>query len=410
MKENRWFIVAMASLTQLCLGMVYAWSFFQKPLSENYKWSNSETTLAFSLSIFMLGISAAWGGLKINKFGPKKLALTGGLLYALGYIISGWALFQDNLFLLYIGFGVIGGIGLGLAYVTPVATVSKYFPDKQGLATGIVVMGFGLGALLMSKVIAPYFLYLSEQSLPKTFLYIGVLLLLVLPLTTRFLIFPKEEKKEVSVLKFAQVKKVIFSKDYKIIWIIFGMNIMAGMIFISFQSPLLQDLLRHSLPLGTDFSSEDTMRFLETQGANLIAVSSLCNGIGRFFWGSISDKTGRLTTFRLLFSVQILVFISLIFVNSPTLFFILVCVVLLCYGGGFGVIPSLIKEKYGSKLMPLLYGIMLIAWSFAGVIGPQITAFLKDSYALQAGDYAYKFGLITLLIVLLLSFLVKEKK
>lgn len=130
---NRWFIAVMATLTHLFLGTVYAWSFFQKPISETYQWTQSETAWAFSIAIFMLGITAAWCGGKIEKFGVKKLAVTGTVLYALGYIISYFALRYQLLFLLYFGFGIVGGIGLGMAYVTPVAAVSGWFPDKQGL-------------------------------------------------------------------------------------------------------------------------------------------------------------------------------------------------------------------------------------------------------------------------------------
>ena len=171
--QKKWLIAIMGAFTHLCLGTVYAWSFFQTPITELSGWNNTEVAWAFSLSIFMLGVTAAWGGTKIDKYGPKKLAIIGGVMYALGYIISAYALSSRNLWLLYIAFGVLGGSGLGLAYVTPVATVSKWFTEKQGLATGMVVMGFGLGALVMSKLLAPLFLHLSHHDLSKTFLCCG---------------------------------------------------------------------------------------------------------------------------------------------------------------------------------------------------------------------------------------------
>ena len=149
---NRWLIAIMGTVVQLCLGTVYAWSFFQNPIIKAYGWNNAQVAWAFSIAIFMLGASAAWGGINLPKFGPKKLAMLGGIFYASGYFLAALAFSTKSLPLLYFGFGFIGGIGLGLGYVTPVATASKWFPDKQGFVTGMVVMGFGLGALMMSKI------------------------------------------------------------------------------------------------------------------------------------------------------------------------------------------------------------------------------------------------------------------
>ena len=401
--EKRWFIAVMATLVHLCLGTVYAWSFFQKTVSETFGWSNSETAWAFSLAIFMLGVTASWGGQNLQKFGPRKLALIGAFLYAFGYIISYFALQNESLWLLYFGYGIVGGIGLGLAYVTPVATVSKWFPDKQGLVTGMVVMGFGLGALLMSKLLAPIFLEYFEKDLAKTFLAIGITLLVLLPFFANFLNLPTEEKStEISAEKLSATKEIL-SPNFIFIWLIFMFNVVAGMIFISFQSPLLQDLLK-AKNVNIDTAT------LEKSGATLIAISALFNGLGRFFWGSISDKLGRVTTFRLLLLIEMGVFASLIFIKSPILFSVGVCLILLNYGGGFGVLPSLIKDFFGTKLMPIVYGAALTAWGVGGILGPQITAYMKDHFAENAGLYAYKVALVLIALGIGLSFFVKNKK
>ena len=152
---NRWLIAIMGTVLQLTLGTIYAWSFFQKPLMEYASWNNQQVAWILSLAICFLGLSAAVGGVLLPKFGPRKLAVTGAVLYGLGWALSGYALASKNLALLYIGLGVIGGIGLGLGYVTPVATAAKWFPDRKGFITGMVVMGFGLGALIMSKLVGP---------------------------------------------------------------------------------------------------------------------------------------------------------------------------------------------------------------------------------------------------------------
>lgn len=398
---NRWGIALAGTMVHLFLGTVYAWSFFQKPISETYGWSQSETAWAFSISIFMLGLTASWCGGKIQKIGVRKLALVGVCLYALGYIISYFALFWQSLPLLYLGFGVVGGIGLGMAYVTPVATVGAWFPEKQGLITGMVVMGFGLGAFVMSKLLAPIFLQLFEGNLSLTFLAIGILLLVFLPPSAWFL-KAKPLPQTITDREEVSVSQHIFKVDYWFIWLIFSFNIIAGMIFIAFQSPLLQDILK--LEGISDAVS------LEQKGATLIGVSALFNGVGRFLWGSISDKIGRMTSFRLILLIEIIIFLLLIFTKNSLIFFAGVCVVLLCYGGGFGVLPSLIKEKYGTRLMASIYGITLIGWGVGGIAGPQITAYMKDFYPTQAGIYSFYIGLGLVVLGFILSFFVKMPK
>lgn len=408
--EKKWMIALMGTLTQLGLGTVYAWSFFQLPITTLSGWSNAEVAWAFGLAIFMLGITAAWGGSKLDKYEPRKLAVSGGILYALGYFISASALKSLSLPLLYIGFGIIGGIGLGLAYVTPVATVSRWFTTKQGLATGMVVMGFGLGALLMSKLVAPYFMKLTDNNLSLTFNYIGVFLLIFIPICAWFLELPKDSVKASNTEKpNIQVSKHIFKQKFIVLWVLFLINIVAGMIFISFQSPLLQDLLKNRMPEATDFTNPEIITRLSAAGATLIAVSSIFNGLGRIFWGSVSDKIGRFFSFQLLLIIQLIVFISLLFIQTPVLFSIMVCIILLCYGGGFGIIPSLVKHNYGSELMSGVYGAILTAWGVGGIIGPQIVALMKDSYGDRAGYYSFVVGSVILLIGVVIAVIFSKK-
>jgi len=177
--HNRWLIAIMGTLLQMCLGTVYAWSYFQKPLVEGYGWSNAAVAGAFSTAICFLGLAAAWGGINLAKYGPTKLAMGGGALFGIGYLIGAYALNVQSIILLYIGYGVIGGSGLGLGYVTPVATCAKWFPDKKGFITGMVVMGFGLGALLMSLVFAPRLMAYTGGSVMQVFGYLGVIFLVL---------------------------------------------------------------------------------------------------------------------------------------------------------------------------------------------------------------------------------------
>lgn len=400
---KKWFIAFIGILVHLFLGTVYAWSYFQTPIVEHTGWSNTQVTWAFSLSIFMLGIASSWGGIKLPKYGPRKLAMIGGILYGLSYLLAGIALQYHSLWLLYVGFGLIGGTGLGLAYVTPVAAVSSWFTKHQGLATGMVVMGFGFGALVMSKVLAPLFMSLTDANLSKTFLYIGVLLLVLLPTFTSFLKLAPTNNPIKTTTATESAISYIFSKPFIILWFIFLINITAGMVFIAFQSPLLQDLLVIKTPNVNSV-------YLATSGATLIAISSIFNGAGRFTWAALSDKIGRLTTFKILLLTQALVFIALLFVQNPILFSILVCIILLCYGGGFGLMPSLIKDTYGAQLMAAMYGSILTAWSVGGVLGPQLVAYMKDNHAENAGFIVYLVLGGMLLFGFGLTFLYKSPK
>ncbi|HMR82610.1 MAG TPA: OFA family MFS transporter [Niabella sp.] len=415
-KNNRWLIATMGTLMQLCLGTVYAWSYFQNPISETYRWSNSQVAWVFSIAIFMLGIAAAFGGTLMPKYGPRRLATIGGVLYSLGYLIAAFALQQHNLVLLYLGFGIIGGIGLGLAYVTPVAAVSKWFPDKQGLVTGMVVMGFGLGAVLMSKVLAPVFIKVTHNNMSAVFIYIGVTLLVLTTFAASFLKMPPAGKAAYDPLHpeptgdSTPLLQIIFTRQFVLMWPIFTCIVVAGMVFISFQSPLLQDLLKLNMPAGTDLASDETQHYLIAAGATLIALSSICNGLGRLVWGALSDKIGRLQAFRIILILLAVIFALLIFLKQPVLFSILVCVVLLCYGGGFGVLPSFVKEVFGTHNMATVYGAMLTAWGVGGIIGPQIVAFTKDNYPEKAGIYSFGIGLALLLIGLLLSLIFKKEE
>ena len=182
------FVMALLCTTlQVCLGTVYAWSYFQTLLVRQLGWTFTETAWAFSITIFSLGMSAAWAGAALPKYGPRRLALLGSLLFSGGYLIAGLALYLDELMLFYLGYGVIGGAGIGLGYVTPVATVAKWFPDRKGLATGIVVMGFGVGALLLSKVLAPVLVLQTRGELPELFVSLGLIFACILVPTSLLL-------------------------------------------------------------------------------------------------------------------------------------------------------------------------------------------------------------------------------
>ncbi|HTP59315.1 MAG TPA: OFA family MFS transporter [Spirochaetia bacterium] len=401
---NRWLIAAMGTVLMVCLGTVYAWSFFQDLLVRQYKgdfgWSNTEVAWIFSFAILFLGLTAAWGGPRLARIGPRKMAMTGAILFALGYAIAALALAIKSLLLLYLGYGVIGGIGLGLGYVTPVATVSRWFPDRKGLATGMVIMGFGLGALFMSKILAPAFLAMTGgASLVPVFLLLAATFLVLGTGSAWFMENPSGGGTPDAGAA-VPARNAVLSRRFVLMWVVFFCNITAGISIISFQSPLLQTLLKGSDP---SLSAAALAGF----GATLIAVSSLFNGAGRFFWGAVSDRLGRAQTFRIMLGSGVIVFALLAFIGNAWLFAVLACWVLLCYGGGFGSMPAFVGDVFGARLMPAVYGAVLTAWSAGGIVGPQIVAVLKDRVPDKASTLSFivsgAFVLIGFILSLLLS-------
>lgn len=420
--SNRWLIAAMCTLLQLCLGTVYAWSYFQPLLVEQFRWSNTETSWAFSLNIFCLGLAAAWGGMNLTKFGPQKLAIAGGLLFGAGYALAAAALALKSLPLFYLGYGAVAGAGIGLGYVTPMSTVTKWFPDKRGLLTGIVAMGFGLGAFLLSMILAPLLMRVLHGDLTLVFAALGLILGSAALGSATMLRNPPagyapEEyappasddgradgpyarAEEASDLPLTDY---VLASRYGILWLVFFLNITAGISIISFQSPLYQAIWRLEHP-----TLERTV--LAGYGATLIAVSSLFNGFGRIFWGAVSERLGRINTFRLLLASQLVVFTMLMTEHNPWIFAALVCYVLSCFGGGFAIMPSLVIDVYGQKRMARVYGVILTAWSAAGILGPLTVASLKDAYPDRAIVYSFLLGILVLGVGFTFSFLVNDDR
>lgn len=404
---NRWVVAVMGTVLQLGLGTVYAWSFFQSLLVKSYRWSYTDTAWAFSLVILALGVSAAWAGVNLPKYGPRKLAMAGASLFSLSYLLGGAALYVSSIPLFYLGYSVVGGIGIGLGYVTPVSTVAKWFPDKKGLVTGVVVMGFGVGALVMSKVLAPLLLVRNNDDLVPVFLSLGVFFGAVLVPVSWFLQDPPATA-TAPVSAAADpaegtTRQYLSSGQFLMMWVVFFTNIGAGITVISFQSPLLQEVWGLADP-----SLEPAT--LAAYGATLIAVSSLFNGVGRLFWGLVSDRIGRVESFRLMLATQMIVFGVLMTERDPWVFSALICYVLLCFGGGFGTMPAFVLDVFGARRMSMMYGAMLTAWAAAGVAGPLLIASLKDNYPDRAVIYCFLLGVLFLGSGFTISFLVTNDR
>ena len=398
----------LCTLLQLCFGTVYAWSFFQTLLVRQLGWTFTETAWAFSIAIFSLGTSAAWAGATLPRFGPRKLAVAGSIMFSGGYMIASLALHLDSIPLFYLGYGVIGGAGIGLGYVTPVATAAKWFPDRKGLVTGIVVMGFGVGAFLLSKVLAPFLVLQTESDLTYVFLWLGIVFACILLPSSFVLSDPKTAVvpavADDDPMEFEDtVAPYLRSSEFVLMWIVFFFNIAAGISVISFQSELLQEVW------GLADPSLEPITLAE-YGATLIAVSSLCNGVGRLFWGLLSDRIGRVGVFRILLASQMIVFGILMTERNPWIFSALVCYVLLCFGGGFATMPSFVLDVFGSKKMSTIYGAILTAWAAAGIFGPLYVGYLKDQYPDRAVIYCFLIGIFMLGLGYIFSYLLNDDR
>ena len=404
-------IALLCTVLQVCLGTVYAWSFFQTMLVRDSGWTFSQTAAAFSITIFSLGVSAALAGQALPRLGPRFLAVLGSVLFSGGYLLASLALSLDSIWLFYLGYGVIGGAGIGMGYVTPVATVAKWYPDRKGLVTGIVVMGFGVGAFLLSKGLAPFLVVRAAGDLQLVFLWLGIVFACILiPCSLALSDPPESAEPEASPTsrppppeKPEPAAPYMRTTQFGIMWTVFFFNIAAGISVISFQSELLQEVWGLANPtIGPAKLAE--------YGATLIAVSSLCNGVGRLFWGLLSDRLGRVSVFRILLASQMVVFGILMTETNPWIFSALVCYVLLCFGGGFATMPSFIVDVFGSKNMSKIYGTVLTAWSAAGIVGPMYVGYLKDTYPDRAVMYCFLIGIVMLGAGYVFSYLLDDSR
>ena len=287
------------------------------------------------------------------------------ILYASGNILTGVALANHSLLLLYLGYGVLGGIGLGTGYVTPVSMIIKWFPDKRGLATGLAIMGFGFASLLTSPI--SYFL-ITKYDVINTFYLLGVAYFLVMLIVSQFLKFPyySEQDTNDSHKQLSQgigAKKALKTVEFYLLWLILFINTSCGLALISVVSPMAQDVAGMTA----------------NQAAIIVGLMGIFNGFGRLLWASLSDYIGRPLTCTILFVVNILMTISLMFLHVPALFTIAMAVLMTCYGAGFSLIPPYLSDIFGAKELATMHGYILTAWGMAALAGPMLLAVIYSA-------------------------------
>jgi OFA family oxalate/formate antiporter-like MFS transporter len=396
--SNRWLIAAAGVVMQLALGAVYAWSVFRIPLTKSYGWTVSQVTLAFELAILMLGFAAFAGGLWMKRSGPRRVAAIGGLCYGLGLVFAGQV--GSHLGLLYLTYGVLGGIGLGLSYIVPVATLIKWFPDKRGMITGIAVAGFGAGALITAPVAQRL---ISWLGVAQTFTILGLTYFIAVSGSALFMRNPPDAYRPPGWQPPVSQQQQRSEKDYTLraalktwqwygLWAILFLNTSAGISIISQAAPMAQEITHVSA----------------VAAAGLVGIISIANGAGRFLWAWFSDFIGRRRVFQVMFLAQAAVFFLLSRVHSFGGLAILAFIVLLCYGGGFGTMPAFAADFFGARNVGSIYGLMLTAWGLAGLLGPTLIAHVRQS----TGYYTDALDLIAgiMLVSTALPFLVRPPK
>src|SRR5882724_1140701 len=290
---NRWVIAIAGVFMKIALGAVYAWSVFRTPLTKQFGWSISEVTLTFTISIFVLGIAAFFGGLWLNRKGPRVVALVGGVLYGLGVFLASFS--ANKLWWLYLSYGLIGGIGLGFSYIVPVAVLVKWFPDRRGLITGVAVGGFGAGALITAPVATTL---IQSVGVLTTFAYLGVAYLIVTVLAALSMQNPPEGWRP-TASQISQraggdhtLGEALKTWQWYALWLLLFLNTFAGISIISQEAPIFQELVGVSAVVA----------------ASMVGVASIGNAFGRVFWAWVSDFLTRRATFFVMFLIQVLLF------------------------------------------------------------------------------------------------------
>ncbi|GHO71365.1 oxalate:formate antiporter [Ktedonobacter sp. SOSP1-52] len=363
---NRWVLATTTVLMQLALGSVYGWSVFLNPVIALYHVTRPQANLTFSIVLLALGSTAGFGGYLNNRFGPRVIATAGGILYGLGVMLATFA--APHLFLLYLTFGIIGGIGVGLGYIVALAMLIKWFPDRRGFISGLAAAGFGGGAVITGLVAAAL---IKSIGVSSTFLYLGIVYLVVIVIVAQFFRTAPEgyvpagwtpsarQQTDRSVREYTLPEALRLPRWY-ILWLMLALNVTAGVAVISVASPLAQK-----------FPGVAPLR-----AALIVSVIGIFNALGRFLWGWLSDGIGRPFTFLSLFVIQAIVFALMPSVSNFTLLLIPAAIIGMCCGGGFGTMPAFAADFFGSKNAGTIYGVMLTAWSAGGIFGPMlITSF-----------------------------------
>jgi MFS family permease len=426
---NRWLVPPAALAIHLCIGMAYGFSVFWLPLSKalgikeaikcgpevgfwaqlfttSCDWQISTLGWMYTLFFVLLGSSAAtWGGW-LERVGPRKAGVVSALCWCGGMLISALGVYLHQFWMMILGSGVIGGIGLGLGYISPVSTLIKWFPDRRGMATGMAIMGFGGGAMIGSPLandLMKYFATPTDVGVMQTFIVMALVYFVFMmagafgyriPVSgwkpEGWTPPPAQVDNAMITQRHVHVTKVWGIPQFWLIWMVLCMNVSAGIGVLGMASPMLQEVFGGSLAgLPGKFTEldKDQLKLIATVAAGFTALLSLFNIGGRFFWASLSDKLGRKMTYVVFFVLGGLMYASVpgsASAGNIALFVGAFCVILSMYGGGFATVPAYLADIFGTQMVGAIHGRLLTAWATAGVLGPVVVNYMRE-YQLGMG-------------------------
>ena len=426
---NRWLVPPAALAIHLCIGMAYGFSVFWLPLSKalgikdsiacgpevgffqelfitTCDWKISTLGWMYTLFFVFLGSSAALWGSWLEHVGPRKAGVISAICWCGGMLLSALGIYVHQFWIMLVGSGVIGGIGLGLGYISPVSTLIKWFPDRRGMSTGMAIMGFGGGAMIgspLATLLMKQFATATDMGVMQTFLVMaGLYFVFMLSGALSYRIpatdwQPKgwiapinKSDKSMMTQHHVHVKNIFKIKQFWLVWGVLCMNVSAGIGVIGMSSPMLQEVFGGQLlGIAKTYNELDKTQLaaIATVAAGFTALLSLFNIGGRFFWASLSDFFGRKTTFLLFFIIGGLLYISVpgsVMAGNKVLFVCAFCLILSMYGGGFATVPAYLADLFGTQMVGAIHGRLLTAWATAGILGPVIVNYMRD-YQLGLG-------------------------
>jgi MFS family permease len=401
----------------LCIGQAYAFSVFNLPMtrligitqSAPSDWKLTDLGWIFSIAIFFLGVSAALLGRWVEEGGPRRAMFTAGLCWSGGFLISAAGVYIHNIWLIYLGYGVVGGFGLGIGYISPVSTLIRWFPDRPGMATGMAIMGFGGGAFIAS----PLSVWLMRQfstpthvGVAETFIVLGIIYFCFMMVGAAIVRLPPPGWAPAGYVAPAQPKKLITTQNvfvyqalktpqFWLIWWVLCLNVTAGIGVLGQASAMSQEM----------FPGKVTV----TAAAGFVGLMSLFNMGGRFFWASVSDFLGRKNTYFVFFFLGVLLY-ALVpqtgEAGSVALFVLCFCVIISMYGGGFATVPAYLRDMFGTRYVGAIHGLLLTAWSMAGIFGPVLVNYIRQ-YNVEHGvakAAAYNVTMYVMAVLLVVGF------
>jgi MFS family permease len=421
---SRWLIPPAALSVHLCIGQVYATSVYKNSFIAHFDASQTAIGIIFSIAIVMLGLSAAIGGTWVEANGPRKAMFVSACFWASGFLVSALGIATEQLWLVYAGYGVLGGIGLGIGYISPVSTLIKWFPDRPGLATGLAIMGFGGGALIASPASRQLLsLYdpdydpnvatsvASGHALVLLFLTLGIGYFLIMMFGVANIRVPAEgwkpdgwdpasvREKPLVTTANVSASNAIRTRSFWLLWVVLFCNVTAGIGILEQASPMIQDFFR----------SDGVSTVSVAAAGGFVGVLSLFNMGGRFAWSSTSDLIGRKPIYMVYLGVGMVLYLLLALVGdaATALFVLLAGVILSFYGGGFATVPAYLRDLFGTYQVGAIHGRLLTAWSAAGVAGPLIVNGFLDQQGKPGTltSSAYQPALLTMVGVLAVGFL-----